>query len=190
MAALVGRSGVSRATAYRCFPGGVESVFDYVNDEALRSIRRNARRAVHLVGGERCDVRIALTVGVRRVLDAFREDELFRYLQARYPEDVFAYLTTRRQGGLWDHTSEFTAECVMTHPHGNPVEPGAVDHAVRKFVWSVISAVVANWPLAGDPGTSDELLPAAELSRLIDLLVAEVAVGEPTSDVTMDTAAT
>ena len=172
MARLAEIAGVSRAAAYKHFPGGAPAVIAAVNRWTIDRIIATARRGADIGGSSAAE---ALVGGIREVLMEFYRSETFQELSELYPEQVFTWLTDRSPGAVFSEVASFVGWCTRLHIESSDVSAPRLSAASERLVWSVVTHMISRWPVAGVPPPESELLDRTHLHHLVDTYLADLS---------------
>jgi AcrR family transcriptional regulator len=162
---VIVRSGVPRATAYRIFPGGYESILMTLHTELVDETVAAIRRAVRSIGGQ-IEFGQAVAAGVQALLDSLRSGRLTSILKTD-PDLLNFYLLSRAPCSMLGVLATYAAGCAATY--GSLA--GDLQEASKNFVWGVLADVVddrqhsSDWP---DTERLKELLGRRIESFLVD----------------------
>jgi AcrR family transcriptional regulator len=154
-AEVIVRSGVPRATAYRIFPGGYESILMMLHTELVDEAVAAIRRAIRSIGGQ-IQFGEALAAGVEALLASLRSGRLTGILKSD-PDLLNFYLLSRAPCSMLGVLARYAAGCAATY--GSVASD--LQEASQIFVWGVLADVVddrqhsSDWP---NPTRLKELL--------------------------------
>lgn len=149
------RAGVSRATAYRVFPGGREEILAAVVDTEMA--RLFSALGVRL--GEADDLTHALVGGIVEASSRIQNHAALAYLVANEPEMVLGHLAFDESDRLLTTASRFTAPFLARWM--TPAE------AERVAEWA--TRIVLSYAVA--PSTRTDLTDPADAERLVSTFV-------------------
>jgi AcrR family transcriptional regulator len=146
-AEVIERSGVARATAYRIFPRGYESVLMSLHEELVEQTVVAIRNEVRAIGRQ-IEFGDAVGAGVRALLQSLGSGRLTSRFLKSDPDLLTFYLLSRSPGSLLDVLATYAEGCAATY--GSLAAD--LHTASQNFVWGVLVDVVddrqhgADWP--------------------------------------------
>lgn len=158
---VVRLGGVSKATAYRLFPGGIDSLIQYLHIRTLLTIVRCIRERTAPLQGE---VRFehAVQAGLCGVVQGLRTAPFTATVLRRSRDLMNGYLLSSEPGGILNVLADYTARCAVGFGSKEP----DVRQSSRALVGAVFGELVATFPAADDERAWPDP-DSAEMERIL-----------------------
>jgi AcrR family transcriptional regulator len=168
------RAKVSRATGYRLFPGGIESVVRLLHAETVAEVVRSVGRHTRRLGRD-VSFSDAVEAGVQGVAEALRSTPWVRDVLGRDRNLMTSYLLNREPGGILAVLAEYAAACAATFGEGVVAN---ASEAAEQFVWNVFSRLLAELPPSapGQPWPDPDHLWNEAMQTDVQRFVVEVGL--------------
>jgi hypothetical protein len=137
---------VKRASAYAAFPGGLPTLWRYLNDRTARRIEETAHAAVSRIeADQKVGLVDALEAGFSAVIDSFAADAMMKALTPSDPEVVTSYLFSEKPGSVRAISAKLVADCWRLRSRSRSGND-QVRRAADELVFWVIAAWIKGFP--------------------------------------------
>lgn len=168
---ICARAHVSKASAYRFFPKGQQSLLDYFHRSTIASVVKSIRSSSRDLS-EQVEFSAAVTSGVQAGIDALAHAPYTSRVLVGNRDALTSYLLRRGPGSILAVLSEYAARCAASF--GSSCVDTRVE--AERFVWDLFSVVVRGipqsphetfvWPKIGDPSVQHAIEHFSAATRL------------------------
>lgn len=156
------RAKAPKASAYRYFPNGIQSLVEFFHRTTVISIVKGVHDRTRSLPRS-VEFRVAVDTGVRGGLDAMIAAPWTSKILVRNRDMLTGYLLSRDAGGILNVLSDYAARCAANF--GSEAE--ALDAKAERFVWDVFSGLLCVLPDPPEP-SAWRSIDDRTISRAID----------------------
>ena len=154
-------SGISKATGYRFFPSGMESIIEYLHKQTLVDIVRSLRIRLTALPST-VEFETAIEIGMKAAIEGLRTTPWTALILRSDVDLMTTYLLAREPGSLCHVLAKYIEQCAANFGTMQ-VDTFAI---ARRFVWSVFARLLSEFP--EDPSSPWPDPDSTAFSALVD----------------------